>query len=96
MSSLNMTIKKCCFLFINLLWNIYMKFIWKVTWLGFFFDVKVIVHSEFHATEPEDHSASLQSDPAAFASISALEETRVVIGQIMTAPPWQWLTTTIV
>ena len=37
------------------------------------------------ATGPDDQSASLQRDPAAFASISAREETRVVAGQIVAA-----------
>ena len=41
------------------------------------------------ATGPDDQSASLQRDPAAFASLSAREETRVVAGQIMAASPRQ-------
>ena len=39
------------------------------------------------ATGPDDQSASLQRDPAAFASPSAREETRVVAGQIVAASP---------
>ena len=56
-----------------------------------FFDVRGIVHSEFGvlATGPDDQSASLQRDPAAFASLSAREERRVAAGQIMAASPRQ-------
>ena len=40
-------------------------------------------------TEPDDQSASLQRDPAAFASLSAREETRVAAGQFVAASPRQ-------
>ena len=41
------------------------------------------------ATGPDDQSASLQRDPAAFASLRAREETRVVAGLILAASPPQ-------
>ena len=41
------------------------------------------------ATGPDDQSASLQRDPATFASLSMREETRVAARQIVAASPWQ-------
>ena len=42
------------------------------------------------ATRPDNQSASLQKNPAAFASLSAREETRVVAGQIVAASTRQY------
>ena len=55
-----------------------------------FFNIRGIVRSEFlPLTGPDDQTASLQRDPAAFASLSAREETRVVAGQNVAASPRQ-------